>query len=221
MKPPMKPPMTVALATWLLEHLTFGSDTEAISGDLLEELRAGRSTAWYWRQVLLAIGIRVWIATRQYAVPLIFSVAWSILYPFWRIIARNWLELVHATPDRWVAHAWPYSTMLDLATGILPAIAFIWLGLLVYLISRPTGVPSFRILLGLSTSLSVLLLATIGLFYHLKNPVIDVPSITNEAFYSLFRLFAINIPVASSLLAAILSVFPRTHPIVPRQPSRG
>jgi hypothetical protein len=44
------------------------------------------------------------------------------------------LELVHATPDRWVAHSWPYSTMLDLAAGILPAIAFIWLGLLVYLI---------------------------------------------------------------------------------------
>jgi hypothetical protein len=214
-------PMTVGLATWLLEHLTFGSDTEAISGDLLEELRAGRSTAWYWRQVLLAIGIRVWVATRQYALPLIFSAAWSILYPLWRIIARNWLELVHATPDRWVAHSWPYSTMLDLAGGILPAIAFIWLGLLVYLISQPKGVSSFRILLGLSTSLSVLLLETIALFYHLKNPVIHVPSITNEAFYSLSRFFAINIPVASSLLAAILSVFPRTRQIVPRQPSRG
>jgi hypothetical protein len=217
----MKPPMTVTLATWLLEHLTFGGDTEAISGDLLEELRAGRSTAWYWRQVLLAIGIRTWIATRRYALPLIFSAAWSILYPLWRIIGRDWLKSVHATPDRWVAHAWPYSTMLDLAGGILPAIAFIWLGLLVYLISRPTAVPSFRIFLGLSTSLSVLLLATIGLFYHLKDPVIDVPSITNEAFYSLFRLCAINIPVASSLLAAILSVVPRTRQIVPRQPSRG
>jgi hypothetical protein len=109
----MKPPMTVALATWLLEHLTFGGDTEAISGDLL------------------AIGIRMWIATRQYALPLIFSAAWSILYPLWRIIGRDWLKLMHATPDRWVAHAWPYSTMLDLADGILPAVAFIWLGLLV------------------------------------------------------------------------------------------
>jgi hypothetical protein len=111
--------------------------------------------------------------------------------------------------------------MLDLATGILPAIAFIWLGLLVYLISQSKGVSSFRILLGLSTSLSILLLETIALFYHLKNPVIDVPSITNEAFYSLFRLLAINIPVASSLLAAILSAFPRTRQTVPREPSRG
>jgi hypothetical protein len=219
----MKPPMTVGLATWLLEHLTFASDTEAISGDLLEELRAGRSTGWYWRQVLLAIGIRVWVAARQYALPLIFSAGWSILYPLWRSIGRDRLiqELIHATPHRWVAHAWPYSTMLDLAGGILPVIAFIWLGLLVYLISRPKRVSSFRILLGLSTSLSVLLLATIALFYHLKNPVIDVPSVTSEAFYSLFRLFAINIPVASSLLAAILSVFPRTRQILPRQPYRG
>jgi hypothetical protein len=219
----MKPPLKVALATWLLEQLTFGSDTEAISGDLLEELRAGRSTAWYWRQVLLAIGIRIWVATRQYAFALIFSAAWSILYPLWRIIGRDWWihKLIHATPDRWIAHGWPYSTILALADGILPAITFIWLGLLMYLLLRSTETSLFRIFLGLSTSLSVLLLATIGLFYHLKNPVIDVPSITNEAFYSLFRLFAINIPVASSLLAAILSVFPRTRQIVPRQPSRG
>ena len=34
----------VALAIWCLEHLTFGSDQEALCGDLLEELQSGRSS---------------------------------------------------------------------------------------------------------------------------------------------------------------------------------
>ena len=40
-------------AAWLLEHL--GGENEALAGDLLEEFRRGRSAAWYWRQVLVAI----------------------------------------------------------------------------------------------------------------------------------------------------------------------
>jgi len=44
-----------ALATWLLEHIRFSNTGEALAGDLLEEFTRGRSAAWYWRQVLLAI----------------------------------------------------------------------------------------------------------------------------------------------------------------------
>jgi preprotein translocase subunit SecY len=41
------------LATWLLKRAARGN--EALVGDLLEEYRRGRSTAWYWRQVLTAV----------------------------------------------------------------------------------------------------------------------------------------------------------------------
>jgi hypothetical protein len=47
-----KPPQ---LATWLLQHLSSGHHTEPLAGDLIEEYARGRSRAWYWRQVLIAI----------------------------------------------------------------------------------------------------------------------------------------------------------------------
>jgi hypothetical protein len=216
----MKPAMTVGLATWMLEHLTLGRDNESLSGDLLEELREGRSAGWYFRQVSMAMGIGVCEAIREYASPLIFSAGWSALYPLWRFIGRN--RLVHPAPDRWVALGWPYSTMLDFADGILPAVTFVWLGLLVYLLlllrlRRANELSSFRVLLGLSTSLTVLLTATVGLFYYLRHPVINVQYATTEGFYSLFHICAINIPLTLSLLVAILSILPRTPRISRRR----
>ena len=211
--PRMKPAMTVGLATWMLEHLTFGRDSESLSGDLLEELRAGRSAAWYFRQVSMAMGIGVCKAIREFASPLVFSAGWSTLYPLWRLFGRN--RLLHPAPGRWVALGWPYSTMLDLADGILPAVTFVWLGLVIYLLlqlrlRRAKELSSFRVLLGLSTSLSVLLVATIGLFYYLKHPVMNVQYVATEGFYSLFHICAINIPLTLSLLVALLSTLPRT-----------
>src|ERR1700730_13903178 len=47
-----KPP---AIATWILEHLVVGKKHEALAGDLSEEFSQGRSAAWYWRQVFVAI----------------------------------------------------------------------------------------------------------------------------------------------------------------------
>ena len=48
----MKPPPTVA--SWLLRHLAFGPD-DALAGDLVEQFQQGRSSLWYWRQVLWTI----------------------------------------------------------------------------------------------------------------------------------------------------------------------
>lgn len=44
-----KPP---AFALWLLKHAV---DEEALAGDLLEQFSQGRTGAWFWRQVLVAI----------------------------------------------------------------------------------------------------------------------------------------------------------------------
>jgi hypothetical protein len=44
-----------ALATWLVEHIGRRYRRESLAGDLIEEYRAGRSSAWYWRQVLCSL----------------------------------------------------------------------------------------------------------------------------------------------------------------------
>lgn len=51
----MNPSYPPRLATILLEHFGPESNKEALAGDLLESFRQGRSSAWYWRQVLSAI----------------------------------------------------------------------------------------------------------------------------------------------------------------------
>jgi hypothetical protein len=51
----MKSSQPPSLATWLLEHLVARGQNEALAGDLLEDYNHGRSAAWYWHQVLIAI----------------------------------------------------------------------------------------------------------------------------------------------------------------------
>ena len=55
----MKSIESVALATWMVEHLAIWSHNQALSGDLLKEFRPGRSAVWYCRQALSAIGVGV------------------------------------------------------------------------------------------------------------------------------------------------------------------
>ena len=52
------PPRLVA---WLFERLASGPNRESLGGDLAEQYRGGRSSAWYWRQVLMA----VWASTTR------------------------------------------------------------------------------------------------------------------------------------------------------------
>jgi hypothetical protein len=61
-----------AIAVWLFERL--GVDA-ALAGDLLEECARGRSTIWYWRQVLIAIWIGIWSAIFDHKVLALRAVA--------------------------------------------------------------------------------------------------------------------------------------------------
>ena len=206
----MKAGTMVALAIWSLEHLPFGCDHEALCGDLLEELQGGRSTGWLWREVLTAIGIRAYQATKPYVLPLVFSAGWSALYPAWRLLAAS--RFSAAIPDYRVA--WPYSSFQEIAQGVGPAVTFVWLGFLVFLLLRRETISklsSFRLFQGLSASLNMLFLATLGSLAYLGNPSLELGYITRDDFYTLFHLSVISIPLAASIFAAIWFVLPRTQ----------
>jgi pimeloyl-ACP methyl ester carboxylesterase len=205
----MRTTKSVAFAGWMLEHLTFGSHNKALAGDLLEEFHSGRPTIWYWRQVLAAIVIRALQAMRASAALLVFSAAWTMLYPVWRFIVRD--LSMNATPDRWPLLAWPYSSLAQICYGVVPGVAFVWVGFMVYLLLR-REVTGYGLILGLSQSLAVLLVGTIILFQYLKDPNVDLAYVTRDDFYLTFHLCNVSIPLALSLLAALFTL-PRTRRI--------
>jgi hypothetical protein len=209
----MKPTESVTLATWMLEHFTFGPNREALSGDLLEEFRHERSASWYRREVASAIGIGVLTKFRNYGPRLIFSFAWSMLYPLWWLCIIK-APLTHTMLVRWATTDWPLSTSLEAVGQIIPAIAFVWLGLFIYLILCTEGLhkPSaLRLLASLSISLNVLLITTIGLWSHVSPTGVHLSYVARENFSFHSHLIAISIPLALSLLSAIFSALSHTQ----------
>lgn len=133
----MNPKNPPRIATWMIEHLTPSGCDEAIAGDLLEHFRAGRSTGWYWRQVIIAIAAgvsrRVWL----HRAPLFFAAMWSFLAPAWVLLnARlSWDRSVALLPI-----PWPWSTILPIFLGSALGLLFVWLGALVYVVLYRTAV---------------------------------------------------------------------------------
>jgi hypothetical protein len=207
----MKPTSSTALATWMLDHLTLGARNESLSGDLLEELHSGRSTAWYWRQTLTAIAVTLSAKSRAYVMPLLFSAGWSILYP------TLWPAIVHSAPAQNLVNHFtpsdlPFSTGLGVVTGIAPATLFIALGFFVYLIShKQTRTSTIRLMASLSVSLNVLFVTIIG--QHLSHYGVDLRDVSRENFNA--HLAALCLPLALSLWAALICALPparRNHP---------
>jgi hypothetical protein len=209
----MKPTDSVAFATWMLEHLTFGSPNEALSGDLLEEFQRGCSASWYWRQVLSAIVVSAFSKSRAYALPLLFSAGWSVLYPVWWLsIAANRLTQIFFT--QWSAHDWPYSTALNGVGQTIPAITFVWLGLVIYLMlrtERSHPLSRLRLFASLSISLNVLILSTIGLWLPLSRAKAHLSYVASRELFLSSHLIAICVPLALSLFSAISVALSRTQ----------
>lgn len=118
------------IATWMLEHLTPADCDEALAGDLLEVYRSGRSSGWFWRQVLVVCVI-AWIRSLRPRVPLlIFALLWSALAPSWIVLFEG-IENHSATAAVLRTH-WPLAAAL---WTVLNAV-FLWSGMLVYFAAR-------------------------------------------------------------------------------------
>ena len=84
------------VATWLLEYLHSGQENESLIGDLVEDYGRGRSKAWYWRQVLIAIVVSSWreISTHSLLVVKAMATGWAASILF-QIIAGGMLSRFH------------------------------------------------------------------------------------------------------------------------------
>lgn len=208
----MKRAWAVVFAAWTLEHLLHGPRTEALCGDLLEEVQSGRSAFWLWRQVASAVATGAWSAAKCRVPLLVFCVGWTMLYPVWHSVS-GWITPAHLGP--WTALSWPVPAILEIVCGVLPAMAFLWIGCVVFALLRNRSIPDSlfaRSLAGMSPSLHVLLPSILWLLYRYGQPRPDLTFLTREDFYFPFHLFPISLPLAASLFAALR----RTHETTPR-----
>jgi hypothetical protein len=75
-------------AIWFLQHICPG-DNEALTGDLIEKFREGRTHGWFWSQVFIAFAVGVLVAIRRHWPYLCYAIAGTaMLQFFWRAIER-------------------------------------------------------------------------------------------------------------------------------------
>jgi hypothetical protein len=85
------------LATWMLDRLVSGPKRESLCGDLAEQYGRGRSSAWYWHQVLMVVTMStardIWehkfIAARAVVISWMFLIPW-VFFTGWIYGSSKW-----------------------------------------------------------------------------------------------------------------------------------
>jgi len=123
-----RPPV---IATWILEHLLFAAEDQALAGDLLEEFGQGRPSSWYWQQVFVAVAYAAARYLRTLFPGIAFAVLWTIPAPLWWLFVMHFMRHGHLL-GRIMQLDWPYSGIgaTTIPLGLL--LVFAWTGLLVY-----------------------------------------------------------------------------------------
>jgi hypothetical protein len=130
------------LASWMLEHLTSGDRDEALSGDLIEVFRSGRSNTWYWQQVCGARTVS-WFSSIRARLPMfVFALAWSMLVPAWTTIIDR-LENQSRLYGQIRQLEWPSSGLTEFLVWVGLNILFLSSGVLVYFLLQWNHVRAF------------------------------------------------------------------------------
>ena len=130
-------------AEWMLQHLVPGKLDEDLEGDLLEELSSGRSSGWYWRQVLDIIALAWRRQLLNHRMEFLFAALWSSLAP-------AWMALAHSTDFRSLVGVaqqfnWPWSAICTVVLQLAVPLTFIWMGLLLSLAWNMAMTKSFSL----------------------------------------------------------------------------
>jgi hypothetical protein len=97
------------VASWLLKRFAGGSNRESLIGDIDEQFARGRSSFWYWRQVLLAILFGINRDLREHPLLAIRSVivTWAVVIAW---VESTWTLYLWVS-DKWV-YAWVNSSVV-------------------------------------------------------------------------------------------------------------
>ena|ERR1700733_3471284 len=150
-----------ALATWLVEHLILGAKSEALAGDLSEQFSRGRSAAWYWRQVLVAIFLGLSKELRILWLAVSFTTVWAF------IVTGSIQRLIYFTRLFQVVFGWGVTlrwpiSMIALMTFIAALYAVPLLVSLTTYLAISKNFQARRLLQGLLTGWVGLVLSYIG-----------------------------------------------------------
>jgi len=207
------------LARWILEHLTTDEQKDALSGDLLEEFRSGRSSGWYWRQVATAVIVSMTRMLRINWFALAFSALWVLPLPALEIYVLRAMRLTHFFPQRW-SYPWPYSTICDFAISVGWKLLYMWLGVTFCQIlfantTRRTSVG--QLLKGLCASVGVYVAMYFGMltcFLAFPHPyALDITRVNPISLVLNPALMLVtDIPFIVAMLSGVLLVTPtRQH----------
>ncbi len=191
------------LAIAVMERLGAGGYSEAMCGDLLEELVRGGPTGRLSREVGVGLALGAWRRGSGWIRPMVFAAGWSAVYPVWRSMER--LLVPASAAARAEMLEWPYSRLIELAVTGMPVLAYVWLGFLLYTVrneGRERPVEWFYVLRGVLLAPSVLLVSTLLLHLWVRGPVWSVGAAGTAGSEP---VVAACVPVALSLTAAMLA----------------
>jgi hypothetical protein len=205
------------LAAWILEHANPDDRNDALAGDLLEEFRSGRSCAWYWRQSFAAF-LLGWLRNlRRRRALVVFAVLWSMLSPAWTVLLDR-IENNSPLVDHMWRMDWPWSSLSIFASWMLLNLAFIWTGMLLFVVPFAWATKSLKMRdLGRALVVTVLMFNIVyaGAFILMNllsfpGPSIDRRTLTPWGEVADIRTWAVvlRIPYFLTMLCALWRTAP-------------
>lgn len=139
----MRPANPPVIATWILEHLTFGGKNDSLAGDLLEEFRRGRPASWYWRQVWVATARGIIKEVSNHWLMMVFAALWTVPQAAFELYVV--IPAVYKITAFTARIEWLNSAFCALLLWKVLEIAFPWAGLILYILLHSLMTPSHNL----------------------------------------------------------------------------